>query len=156
VWWCSREAGKSNPSPAPGGQDRTNGHRPCRDIVRNTVQRHTPLLSSRSFGRRESVRLHSPHRAGDRFRPSALGGYRACCITAVEGAGEGTFIRSVYSGRFRSEVRPNPLGRPDRHAGGVQARKGRHAGPGKREDCSAQAFELSTKTRAPARPSMQT
>jgi electron transfer flavoprotein alpha subunit len=39
------------------------------------------------------------------FAPQLSAGIDACCITAVEDVGQGTFIRSVHHGRFRAEVR---------------------------------------------------
>jgi electron transfer flavoprotein alpha subunit len=90
-----------------------------------------------------------PHTArGIDFAPQLSVGIGACCITAVEGAGEGTFIRSVYSGRFRSEVRPEtPSAVLTVMPGAFKPEKGAMQGPGSVKIVPLRAFELSTKTR---------
>lgn len=60
------------------------------------------------FGNEGDVCIGIPHTArGSDFAPQLSVGIGACCITAVEGTGDGTFIRSLYGGRFRGEVRPD-------------------------------------------------
>ncbi len=52
------------------------------------------------------IRIAAAHTSrGIDFAPQLSAGIDACCITAVEDAGEGTFIRSLHHGRFRAEVR---------------------------------------------------
>jgi len=50
-----------------------------------------------------------PHTSrGIDFAPQLSVGINACCITAVDGVGEGgTFLRPLYGGRFRGEIRPD-------------------------------------------------
>lgn len=58
----------------------------------------------------EEVCIAAAHTSrGIDFAPQLSVGINACCITAVEDVGEGTFIRSLHHGRFRAEVHP---GRP--------------------------------------------
>ncbi|MFY9169235.1 MAG: electron transfer flavoprotein subunit alpha/FixB family protein [Desulfomonilia bacterium] len=60
----------------------------------------------RDASEEEEVHIAAAHTSrGIDFVPQLSIGIDACCITAVEDVGEGSFIRSLHHGRFRAEVR---------------------------------------------------
>jgi electron transfer flavoprotein alpha subunit len=59
------------------------------------------------FGNKGDVCICVPHTSqGSDFAPQLSLSLEACCITSVEGIGEGVFFRSMFGGKFRARVRP--------------------------------------------------
>ncbi|HQG30956.1 MAG TPA: electron transfer flavoprotein subunit alpha/FixB family protein [Deltaproteobacteria bacterium] len=59
------------------------------------------------FRNKGDVCICIPHTSeGSDFAPQLSVGLKACCITSVEGIGEGVFFRSMFGGKFRAEIRP--------------------------------------------------
>lgn len=59
------------------------------------------------FGSKGNVCVCIPHTSqGSDFAPQLSVGLKACCISSVEGIGEGVFFRSMFGGKYRAVMRP--------------------------------------------------